>query len=681
MRIRLSILATVVVAVIVGLMAVPAPGSRAAVGDPAQIFDVNVLICLDGSMPDPTSPFGPGNNCGSENTTAGAPITLNTAIRLPQGSRLTLPFTYTKGFTVNSVGEGSNWGTVWSQIDLQCDGTFDQFAKASPLNDPNDYLQRSINWESSNDINGVNEGYLNKSAPKSEPTSSNPNIPFLRVHRARADATNVNLGGTSPFAITPPVPLNTILLHPKWASADTNASVTLLGGAASSPSTQLNCLQAPQNSKSTGSYTNPANSGLYPIWTTFFSAADLVNNDAELVVVPNCKWIGPAGTDADKDCWDDVGDTNNADPDQDDDGLLDGIEIAWGSNPNAADTDGDGRTDLEEMAGPATALTDPTKVDTDGDLVNDGGFILGAPTSSTDTLGRIIVRAPVVSVPVASAPDPAPNKSTKKTTPFEGDNCPNVNNPLQTNTDNEVIGPDKTNPDDDFFGDACDNDADNDDFVDGAESTNRYDAAGLKCSQDTGFPAAATDPTKKDSSGDSLIDGRKCQLGRDPAGQMTPTQVKTQLSNCAGCGTDADGLTDTWETFVNTMGIRRPGGSEFKDVDSDGADGNVDADSDNDGIKDGIEVFVKGTSAVNLDSDRDGICDTVEIKSLDGDDKVFLGDVTQVALSWNQSIGQSGYSGNKDLDGDGKVFLGDITQVSLHWNLTATACPTELNVP
>ena len=55
--------------------------------------------------------------------------------------------------------------------------------------------------------------------------------------------------------------------------------------------------------------------------------------------------------------------------DCDGDGLLDGVEMAWGSNPTVADTDGDGRTDLEEMVGPTQFLTDPTKADTDGDTV------------------------------------------------------------------------------------------------------------------------------------------------------------------------------------------------------------------------------------------------------------------------------------------------------------------------
>ena len=45
------------------------------------------------------------------------------------------------------------------------------------------------------------------------------------------------------------------------------------------------------------------------------------------------------------------------------DGLVDGIERAWGSNPLVADSDGDGATDFVEMF----QYTNPLNPDTDGD--------------------------------------------------------------------------------------------------------------------------------------------------------------------------------------------------------------------------------------------------------------------------------------------------------------------------
>ena len=82
--------------------------------------------------------------------------------------------------------------------------------------------------------------------------------------------------------------------------------------------------------------------------------------------------------------------------DTDCDGLVNGIEWAWGSNPTLADTDADGSPDFQEMF----QFTDPTNPDTDGD-----GF-LDRPASvygdNTDTAM---------------------------------DNCPTVANPSQLNSD------------------------------------------------------------------------------------------------------------------------------------------------------------------------------------------------------------------------------------------------------
>jgi hypothetical protein len=57
------------------------------------------------------------------------------------------------------------------------------------------------------------------------------------------------------------------------------------------------------------------------------------------------------------------------DPDSDDDGLLDGEEIALGTDPDDADTDDDGLTDGEEVL---VYFTDPLDPDTDDDDLTDG---------------------------------------------------------------------------------------------------------------------------------------------------------------------------------------------------------------------------------------------------------------------------------------------------------------------
>ncbi len=58
----------------------------------------------------------------------------------------------------------------------------------------------------------------------------------------------------------------------------------------------------------------------------------------------------------------------------DDDGLLDGLEVSYGTDPLRNDTDNDGLTDYEEMN---VYGTDPLNPDTDGDSVADGKEIEG----------------------------------------------------------------------------------------------------------------------------------------------------------------------------------------------------------------------------------------------------------------------------------------------------------------
>ena len=81
--------------------------------------------------------------------------------------------------------------------------------------------------------------------------------------------------------------------------------------------------------------------------------------------------------------------TTAADTDTDGDGVNDGNEMFYGTDPTKADTDGDstGTTSLndgEELYG---TRTDPTKADTDGDGATDGDEIDAAtdPLDPTDT--------------------------------------------------------------------------------------------------------------------------------------------------------------------------------------------------------------------------------------------------------------------------------------------------------
>ena len=76
---------------------------------------------------------------------------------------------------------------------------------------------------------------------------------------------------------------------------------------------------------------------------------------------------------------------NDADSDNDKDGLTNSEELALGTDPNSADTDGDGLSDYDEIN---KHNTDPLKTDSDGDTLNDGDeIILGLDPNDPETFG------------------------------------------------------------------------------------------------------------------------------------------------------------------------------------------------------------------------------------------------------------------------------------------------------
>ena len=84
------------------------------------------------------------------------------------------------------------------------------------------------------------------------------------------------------------------------------------------------------------------------------------------------------------------GATDVLNPDSDDDGLLDGLEVKiYGTDPNIPDTDGDGLFDGAEI----DEGTDPFNPDTDGDGLRDGvetntGVFVDADNTGTDPLKK-----------------------------------------------------------------------------------------------------------------------------------------------------------------------------------------------------------------------------------------------------------------------------------------------------
>jgi hypothetical protein len=173
------------------------------------------------------------------------------------------------------------------------------------------------------------------------------------------------------------------------------------------------------------------------------------------------------------------------------------------------------------------------------------------------------------------------------------DNCPSAYNPDQRNTDAQAISSigaadDTTIANGDELGDMCDLDNDNDGLPNSAE-------IGLGCWFGTAY-SGALDIANNDTDGDRVIDGAECALGSNPNNALSRPFV------APGSDSDGDGLPDWFETTL---------GSDPHNADTDG-----------DGVNDGVEVKGYGTSPASVNTDGDDCGDGQEIASVDGNSAV-----------------------------------------------------------
>ncbi|WP_313692041.1 helix-turn-helix transcriptional regulator [Halorarum halobium] len=228
------------------------------------------------------------------------------------------------------------------------------------------------------------------------------------------------------------------------------------------------------------------------------------------------------------------GGTNFTDPDTDEDGLVDGLELdTFGTDPTRADTDGDGLNDGVEVN---THETDPTRADTDGDGLDDAVEVteFGTDPNRADSDGDGLNDALEVNTHETDPRDPD----------TDGDGL----------SDAAEVRQHETNPT------AADTD---DDGLSDALEVHTYD----------------TDPTTADSDDDGLSDGVEVsEYGTDPTtadtdgdGLTDGVEVNTHETNPNRADTDGDGLSD---------------GLEVNRYDTDPTN----ADSDGDGVGDGNEV-------------------------------------------------------------------------------------------
>ncbi len=212
------------------------------------------------------------------------------------------------------------------------------------------------------------------------------------------------------------------------------------------------------------------------------------------------------------------------------------------------------------------------------------------------------------------------------------DNCPNVANANQLNTDSApLVTPaepnDVTIARSDTLGDVCDPDDDNDGLFDGDELViGPGHLSHFLCPS----ASADLDPLKSDTDGDHVLDGAECALGSDPANAASKPAVPA-----AGTDPDADGLSTAFEMTI---------GSNPNNQDSDG-----------DKIPDGVEYKGYNTSPTNADSDGDGCPDGREVASMDGNHGVSSTDLLIVAKEFGradrpvQDLNKNGIVNSSDL--------------------------------
>ena len=322
-------------------------------------------------------------------------------------------------------------------------------------------------------------------------------------------------------------------------------------------------------------------------------------------------------------------------PDSDEDGLEDLVEAQIGTDPLAPDTDGDGISDGDELAGAIPWRLDPEvdsnplDLDTDDDGLGDGEERRGTgpladfgPTSPArfdtdgDGLGdglEVGVRTPILGAISAAGIAIAGTGRP----PFVADADPTTqSNPLAADTDADGLADGIEDADGDgALGeretDPADADTDGDGLSDGREALETF-----------------TNPRLADTDEGSVDDGDELAQGTDPLNPADDTR---------GRDSDGDGLLDDLERLLGTD-------PEAADTDADGIEDGaeiaagdplryepelepnpLDADTDDDGLLDGVERRGTGaladfgpTSPLLADTDADGLPDGLEVGVTEG---------------------------------------------------------------
>ena len=229
------------------------------------------------------------------------------------------------------------------------------------------------------------------------------------------------------------------------------------------------------------------------------------------------------------------------------------------------------------------------------------------------------------------------------------DNCVDVVNYGQVNTDSDETG------------DKCDNDDDNDGVLDASDlfpldssESADTDSDGVGDNSDV-FPNDSSESTDTDSDGvgdnsDVFPNDSSESADTDSDGVGDNSDV-FPLDSSESVDTDSDGVGDNSDVFPNDS-------SESADTDSDGVGDNSDVfpldssesvDSDSDGVGDNSDVFPLDSSE-SVDTDSDGVGDNSDVFPLDSSESV---DTDSDGVGDNSDVFPNDSSETVDTDLDG----------------------------
>ena len=390
---------------------------------------------------------------------------------------------------------------------------------------------------------------------------------------------------------------------------------------------------------------------------------------ASQTVVPSAAWnTADCDSDGVTNAQEVLDGTDTLKADTDGDGVIDGTEKTDGTDAkdgckfvlahqtvatstawNAADCDGDGITNRQEILN----NTDPLVGDTDGDGVIDPQEIIDG-TSRTNSCDFILASQTIAPSASWNASDCDGDGVTNAQEKLDGTSALN---PCQFVLINQTLTPSSAWNSGDCDNDGLSNaiegivDTDGDGTPDFRDSDSDND--GITDAQEKG-----TGSTPRDTDGDGTPDFRDLDSDNDGI-----TDAQEKGTGSTPLDTDGDGISDFRDLDSDNDGTtdaqEKGTGTTPKDTDSDGIPDFKDLDADNDGIADNLDNCPLTPNANQADNDQDGkgdVCDNDD----DNDGVLDINDNCPITSNSDQA----------DRDRDGKGDVCDTFEINVSQAIT-----------